>query len=227
MINVMIVDDHALVRLGISKLLESFDGINVIAEAENGEQALKLAKELKPDVVLLDMKMPGIDGLEVTRRLKHQPSNIRIVVLSAFTHQPFPSRVLQAGASGFLTKECGPDEMKEAICRVYQGERYLSASIAQEIALNSISEVDDSKSPFDQLSERELQVTLMITRGMNVSEISQQLCLSSKTVNGYRYRLFAKLGVKNDVELTYLAIKHGLVTHFISGDKISTQGSDI
>lgn len=212
LINVMIVDDHALVRMGICRLLADVEGIQVVAEAENGEQALAIAKKNKSlDVVLLDMKMPGIDGLEVTRRLKRSHSNLRIIAVTAFVNEPFPSRLLQAGASGYLTKECGVNEMTEAIQRVYKGERYLSAEVAQTLALNSLSDTPKSMNPLESLSERELQVTLMICRGMSVQQISDHLCISAKTVNGYRYRLFAKLGIKNDVELVHLAMKYRLI----------------
>lgn len=207
----MIVDDHALVRLGISRLLEDTDDISVVAEAENGEQALQKIKNNALDVVLLDMKMPGIDGLEVTRRLRRSHSSIKIIAVSAFANEPFPSRILQAGALGYLTKECGVEEMRAAIRRVHGGERYLSAVIAQTLALNSLSDTTGSTNPFDTLSERELQVTLMISRGMSVQEIADRLCISSKTVNGYRYRLFSKLSIKNDVELIYLAMKYRLI----------------
>lgn len=207
----MIVDDHALVRLGIKRLLDDVKDIEVIAEAESGEKALQLARRLNPDVVLLDMKMPGIDGLEVTRRLTRSPTKIKIIVLTALINDTFPTRILQAGASAYLTKECGIDEMEDAIRKVYNGERYLSAEVAQSMALNSLNIDKDSSSPFDKLSERELQVTLMITKGMQVQDIGESLCLSAKTVNGYRYRLFSKLDIKNDVELTYLALKYGLI----------------
>lgn len=207
----MIVDDHALVRLGITRLLEDTDDIEVIAEAENGEEALKKIRDTKLDVILLDMKMPGIGGLEVTRRLRCTHPDIRIIAVSAFANEPFPSRILQAGAVGYLTKECGVEEMQAAIRRVHAGERYLSAEIAQTLALNSLSDSPQKKSPFESLSERELQVTLMISRGMSVQEIADSLCISSKTVNGYRYRLFAKLNIKNDVELIYMAMKYRLI----------------
>lgn len=211
LIRVMIVDDHALVRLGITRLLEDVPDITVVAEAENGEQALKKIRETALDVVLLDMKMPGIDGLEVTRRLRRTHPQIKIIAVSAFANDPFPSRILQAGAVGFLTKESGLEEMKDAIRRVHKGERYLSAQIAQTLALNSLSDAPNQLSPFESLSERELQVTLMISRGMSVLEIAERLCISSKTVNGYRYRLFAKLNIKNDVELIYMAMKYRLI----------------
>jgi len=207
----MIVDDHALVRLGIRRLLEDCSDIDVVAEAESGEEALKQAKDVELDVVLLDMKMPGIDGLEVTRRLRRSHPRLKIIAVSAFSSQPYPKRTLQAGALGYLTKECGVDEMCRAIRRVYNGERYLSAEIAQTLALSSITDSEEAASPFEHLSERELQVTLMLSRGMSVQEIADSLFISTKTVNGYRYRLFAKLGVKNDVELIYLAIKYRVI----------------
>ncbi len=207
----MIVDDHALVRLGISRLLEDIDDICVVAEAENGEKALQVVRSIKLDVVLLDMKLPGIDGLEVTRRLRRSHTGVKVIAVTAFANEPFPSRILQAGALGYLTKECGVEEMAEAIRRVNDGDRYLSAEIAQAMALKSISPEPMDASPFECLSERELQVTLMISNGMSVQEISDRLCISSKTVNGYRYRLFAKLGIKNDVELAYLAMKYHLI----------------
>lgn len=209
MIKVLIVDDHALVRMGIRRLLEDMIDIEVIADAESGEQALALVKTHHPDVLLLDMKMPGIDGWEVTRRLKKSNPNIKVIAVTAMCAEPFPTRVLQLGAMGYLTKESGAEEMEAAIRKVARGEKYLSAEIAQKMAINSLQDSQDS--PFDNLSEREMQVMLMITRGMEVQDIAERLFLSSKTINGYRYRMFEKLGIKNDVELTYLAMKHRII----------------
>lgn len=209
MITVLIVDDHALVRMGIRRLLDDLPDMKVVAEAENGEQALTLVKSHKPDVVLLDMKMPGIDGWEVTRRLKKSNPQIKIIAVTAMCAEPLPTRILQLGAWGYLTKESGATEMAAAIRKVAKGEKYLSAEIAQKIAINSLVAVQDS--PFDLLSEREMQVMFMITSGMNVQDIAERLFLSSKTINGYRYRMFEKLGIKNDVELTFLALKHRVI----------------
>lgn len=209
MIKVLIVDDHALVRMGIRRLLEDLPDMQVVADAESGESALQLVKSHQPDVVLLDMKMPGIDGWEVTRRLKKSNPNIKVIAVTAMRSEPLPGLILQLGAMGYLTKESGAEEMAAAIRKVYKGERYLSAEVAQKMAINSLQAPQES--PFDLLSEREMQVMLMITRGMTVQEISDRLFLSSKTVNGYRYRMFEKFAIKNDVELTYLAMKHGLV----------------
>lgn len=209
MIKVLIVDDHALVRMGIRRLLEDLPDVDVVADAESGEQALIFVKSFKPDVVLLDMKMPGIDGWEVTRRLKRSHPQVKVIAVTALCMEPMPSRVLQLGAMGYLTKESGAEEMAAAIRKVAKGEKYLSAEIAQKIAINSLQASQGS--PFDLLSEREMQVMFMITSGMTVQDIAERLFLSSKTINGYRYRMFEKLAIKNDVELTYLAMKHRLI----------------
>lgn len=209
LIKVLIVDDHALVRMGIRRLLEDLPDVHVVADAESGEQALALVKIHAPDVVLLDMKMPGIDGWEVTRRLKKSNPHVKVIAVTAICSDVLPTRVLQLGAMGYLTKESGAEEMASAIRKVAKGEKYLSAEIAQKVAINSLEEVTGS--PFNLLSEREMQVMLMITTGMNVQDISTRLFLSSKTINGYRYRTFEKLGIKNDVELTYLAMRHGII----------------
>jgi two-component system invasion response regulator UvrY len=209
LIKVLIVDDHALVRMGIRRLLDDLPDMQVVAEAESGEVALTLVKLHQPDVVLLDMKMPGIDGWEVTRRLKKSSPHVKVIAVTALSSEPLPGRVLQLGAMGYLTKESGAEEMAAAIRKVFQGERYLSAAVAQKMAISSLQAPHET--PFDLLSEREMQVMLMITAGMTVLDISNRLFLSTKTVNGYRYRIFEKLDLKNDVELTYLAMKHGII----------------
>lgn len=208
-IKVLTVDDHALVRMGIRRLLENLPDIDVVAEADNGEMALVMVKTHQPDVVLLDMKMPGMDGWEVTRRLHKSHPDIKIIAVTSINVDPLPTRVLQLGAMGFLTKESGAEEMADAIRKVFKGEHYLSATIAQKMAISSLQESQES--PFSCLTEREMQVMLMITRGLNMQDMVDQLFLSAKTINGYRYRMFEKLNLKNDVELTYLAIKHGVI----------------
>ena len=209
LIKVLIVDDHALVRMGIRRLLDDLPDMDVVADAESGEQALAMVKSHQPDVVLLDMKMPGIDGWEVTRRLKKSNPQVKVIAVTAICAEPFPSRVLQLGAMGYLTKESGAEEMAAAIRQVAKGDKYLSAEIAQKMAINSLEAAQGS--PFDRLSEREMQVMLMITSGMTVQDIADRLFLSSKTINGYRYRMFDKLAIKNDVELTFLAIRHRMI----------------
>lgn len=209
MIKVLIVDDHALVRIGIRRLLEDTDDIEVIAEAEDGECALTVAKKYQPDIILLDLKMPGLDGIEVIRRLKHTGLSAKIIALSAVSAEPVPEKVLQLGAMGYLTKESSFEEMTVAIRKVYRGERYLSSELAQRMAMKNIEPPTDS--PFGHLSDREMQVMFMITNGLKVTEIAKRLFLSTKTINCYRYRMFAKLNIKNDVELTHLALKYSMI----------------
>ena len=214
MIKVMIVDDHELIRSGISRLLADEDKINVVGEACSGEEAVAKARELRPHVVLMDANMPGIGGLEATRRLVRFDPDIKVVAVTVHGDEPYPTRFMQAGAAGYVTKDAGIAEMIVAIRQVASGKRYLAPEIAQQMALKAVN--PDEGSPFDELSDREMQVMLMITRGQKVQEISEQLFLSPKTVNSYRYRLFEKLKIENDVELTHMAIRHG----FIESEKL-------
>lgn len=208
MIKVLLVDDHQIVRAGIRRILADAKDIEIVAEAESGEEALRLIHEQPIDVVLMDVHMPGAGGLEATRRAVHYDSRIKVLVLTVSKDEIYPVRFLKNGASGYLTKDCSSEELLHAIRHVYGGQRYLSAEVAQQLALKRF---DEKESPFDLLSERELQVMLMITRGEKVPFISKQLHLSSKTVNTYRYRIFSKLGVKSDVELTHLALRYGMI----------------
>ena len=209
MINVLLVDDHHLVRVGINKILTSVKGLNVIGECETGEDAIKFCRKNEPDVLLMDMDMPGMGGLEAAKKILRFAPDIKIIVLTAHTEEPFPSKVMQMGAAGYLTKEADPDEMVKAIRAVHSGQRYLPSDIAQKMALNQFKSVDDN--PFNSLSDRELQIMIMITRGDKVPAISEHLNLSTKTINSYRYRMFEKLTVSNDVELTHLAIRFGML----------------
>ncbi len=210
MIDVLLVDDHELVRSGIRRLLDDRRGIRVIDEADSGEQAVQRVRQRRPDVVLMDVNMPGIGGLEATRKLMQIDQSIKVIVCTVHTEEPFPTRLLEAGAAGYLTKGCGIEEIVTAIRSVQEGERYICAEIAQQIAL-SVMPGSSKQSPFDRLSQREMQVMLMVTQGQNTQQISDKLCLSPKTVSTYRHRLFDKLGVYNDVELTRLAIRHGIL----------------
>jgi two-component system invasion response regulator UvrY len=210
-IRVLIVDDHALVRMGIKRLLRDAKDIRVVAEAENGEACIQVARECSPDVILLDLRMPGIGGIETTRRLLRLDPNIKVIAVTACSTAPYPRYLLQAGAQGYLPKECGYKEMVQAIHSVYEGMRYISKDIAQQLALENIGEATTEESPLQLLSERELEIMTMITNGHSVQEIADKLCLSSKTVNSYRYRIFDKLNIKNDVELTHFAIRYRLL----------------
>ncbi len=209
MIKVLLVDDHELVRIGIKRLLEDVTGIRVTGEAKSGEEAIKMVREHLPDVVIMDVQMPGIGGLEATRKMVRHNPDIKILALTVCHDEPYPSRLLQAGAAGYITKGCDPEEMIRAVRIIHSGQRYISPGIAQQLALKRF--VQNEKSPLDLLSERELQIMLMITSGRKVQDISEKLCLSPKTVNSYRYRIFRKLGITSDVELTLLAIRVGII----------------
>lgn len=208
MIKVLLVDDMDLIRHGIRSILDSASGIKVLDEAESGEQAISMSRKLNPDIVLMDVQMPGIGGLEATKKLMHYVPDTKVIALTVCEDEPFPTRLMQAGAMGYLTKGCGKDEMLQAIRSVNSGQRYISPRIAQKIALQNLTQ--GQKSPLEVLSERELQVMLMITNGQKAAEIAETLCISPKTVNSYRYRIFAKLNINSDVELTRLALRLGL-----------------
>jgi len=207
---VLVVDDHDLVRTGISRMLADISGLQVIGQADSGEDAIRKARELKPDVVLMDVKMPGIGGLEATRKLLRSYPDLKVIAVTICEEDPFPTRLLQAGAAGYLTKGAALEEMVQAIRMVFGGQRYISPQIAQQLALKSF-QPQFSESPFDLLSEREIQIALMIANCQKVQSISDKLCLSPKTVNTYRYRIFEKLSITSDVELALLAVRHGMV----------------
>ncbi|WP_019613263.1 UvrY/SirA/GacA family response regulator transcription factor [Psychromonas ossibalaenae] len=209
MINILLVDDHELVRTGISRIIDDVRGMKVIGEAESGEEAVKWCRSNDPDVILMDINMPGIGGLDAMHRILRINEDIKIIMLTMHTENPFPSKVMQAGAAGYLSKSAAPDEVLNAIRAVNSGQRYLAPEIAQQMALSQISPATED--PFSVLSERELQIMMMITKGQRVVDISEQLHLSPKTINSYRYRLFDKLGVNGDVELTHLAIRYGML----------------
>ncbi|WP_312483779.1 response regulator transcription factor GacA [Stutzerimonas nitrititolerans] len=210
MIRVLVVDDHDLVRTGISRMLADVDGLQVIGQANSGEMAIRKARELKPDVVLMDVKMPGIGGLEATRKLLRSYPDIKVIAVTVCEEDPFPTRLLQAGAAGYLTKGAALEEMIQAIRMVFAGQRYISPQIAQHLALKAF-QPQSNGSPFDLLSEREIQIALMIANCQKVQTISDKLCLSPKTVNTYRYRIYEKLTITSDVELALLAVRHGMV----------------
>lgn len=208
MIQVIVVDDHDLVRMGLVRLLGDADGIEVIKEGASGEDAIRLAKEHEPDVILMDVRMPGIGGIEATRKIHRQFPDIRIIAVTACGDDPFPARLLQAGAAGYLTKGASSEEMVLAVRTVVAGQKYLAPNVAQKLALQNVG---SGGSPFSELSDREMQIATMICSCKKVQQISDKLCLSPKTVNTYRYRIFDKLSISSDVELTHLAIRHGIL----------------
>ncbi|SQI40065.1 Response regulator uvrY [Leminorella richardii] len=214
MISVLLVDDHELVRAGIRRILEDVKGIKVVGEAQTGEDAVKWCRANDVDIVLMDMNMPGIGGLEATKKILRYSPDIKVIMLTIHTENPLPAKVMQAGASGYLSKGAAPDEVINAIRAIASGQRYIGAEIARQMALSQLAPEADT--PLSALSERELQIMLMITKGLKVNEIAEALNLSPKTVNSYRYRMFSKLNISGDVELTHLAIQNGIV----SSDKL-------
>lgn len=208
MIRVVLVDDHDLVRAGFRLILAAQPGIEVIGEAANAEDGLRLIRELKPDVALVDVHMPGMSGIELTERVRRAESPTQIVILTVVDDARFPRRLLQSGALGYLTKACPADELITAVRNVAQGRRYLDAAIARSMALAA---VDGDDSPLEALSSRELEVALMLARGRAVNEIAAQLHLSAKTVSTYKQRLFEKLDVQHTIALAHVLEAHGLL----------------
>jgi DNA-binding NarL/FixJ family response regulator len=210
LIKVLVADDHDVVRSGIISLLEGEEGIRVVGEATCGEDAIKLSREKHPDVVLMDLKMPGIGGVEATRKLIRYDPDLKVIAFTAYDDEPYPLRAMQAGAAGYVTKGASIEQMVRAIRNVSLGQRYISIELAQQLA-NSTMRRGGAASPFDVLSDREMQICMRIVAGERAQEIADALCISSKTVNTYRYRLFSKLHISSDVELTLLAIRFGLI----------------
>jgi len=210
MIRILLVDDHALFRAGLRGILEAQNDMEVTAEAETGEGAVESVRRSAPDVVLMDIHMPGIGGIEATRRILRLAPEVRVIALTALDDEPFPSRLLDAGAVGYITKGCPADELVQAIHQVMRGHHYLSSDMARKLSLTALAG-KGSTTPLSKLSPREMQVMMMITQGKTNQEISDALFLSPKTVSTYRTRLFEKLGVSNDVELTHFALRHGMI----------------
>lgn len=215
MINILLTDDHEIVRTGVRRLLEDSGEVRIVGEADCGETSVKLAQELTPDVILMDVNMPGIGGVEACHRILQRNPAQKIIVLTVHNEQTFPKRMLEIGAKGYLTKECGIDEMLAAIRQVYEGGAYIAPSIAQQLALSLLP--GNESNPIDRLSRREFQVMLMISHGLTNAEISEKLCLSPKTISTYRLRLLDKLGAQNEVELIKIAVEQGMV-EFVQSD---------
>jgi two-component system invasion response regulator UvrY len=207
-IRVMLVDDHAVVRMGFRLLLQGTTDIQVAAEAESGEDAVRMFAEVQPQVVVMDISMPGIGGLEAIGRILAREPAARILVLSAHEDIMHARRVLKAGAAGYLTKRSAAEELIQAIRQVHQGKTYLEPSIAQQLAVQQLSGV---KTPVDMLSEKEFKVFLALAKGQSVVDIAQVLSLSPRTVGTHLYNIKQKLGAANSAELAIMAIRAGLI----------------
>lgn len=206
-IRIFLVDDHALVRAGMRMILSSEVDMEVVGEAENGEDALARIRELKPDVVLCDLHLPGISGLEVTERIIKGGYGPRVIIVSVLEEGPIPKRVIEVGASGYVGKAGNSIELLNAVREVARGRRYLASGVAQKLALSSL---DGGQSPFDTLSKRELEVAMLLLQGIRQEDIAKRLSLSSKTVNTHKARLFEKLDIEDGMSLARLAQLYGL-----------------
>ena len=209
MITVLLVDDHAVVRTGFRLLLQSVAEVSAVHEAESGEVACQRYAELAPDVIVMDLAMPGMGGLEALRRIRSHDANARVLALSAHDDPMHARRALREGALGFLSKRSAPEALIEAVTAVAAGRRYIDASLAQELALADLDGA--AKSPVERLSEREFEVFVRLARGATVQRIAEDLKLSASTVGTHLYNIKQKLAVVNQSELTLLAIRHGII----------------
>lgn len=209
MITVLLVDDHTIVRDGLKQILAETSDIVVAAEAPSGREAIDKVREHDYDVVLLDVAMPGLDGLSVMSLIKEEKSYLAVLILSMYPEEQYAIRFLKAGAAGYLTKESASDELIHAIRRVAEGGKYVSRSLAERLAWNVSSH--EVEQPHETLSDREYQVMQLIASGKTVRQIAAEFALSVKTVSTYRTRILLKLRLNNNAEIVRYAISHGLV----------------
>lgn len=209
MTKLLLVDDHELIRTGIKLMLQEMPGIEIVGETSSGEEAIHLVRGLKPDIILMDIDMPGIGGMETTIRLLKNNRKVKILIVSSHEGDHLPSRLMSLGATGYLTKNANREELNQALQSVSKGTHYIDPNILNQVVLPRLN--FSRTSVFSTLSERELQIILMTVRGIEIKEIAQKLFLSVKTINGYHNSALKKLGVKTDVEATRIAIKYGLI----------------
>jgi len=210
MIRILVADDHKLVREGIRRILAEEADFLVIGEAADGKAVLDLVQGERPDVVLMDVAMPGLDGVETTRRLVKETPPIGVVIVTMYADEHYAARLLRMGAMGYVVKDAAPSELVEAIRTVHGGRRFVSASLRDALALRFIE--GPEKGPLESLTDREFQVLRRLASGATNREIAQELSLSVKTVDAHRLNLLSKMGLRNNAELTKFAMEHGLVT---------------
>jgi two-component system invasion response regulator UvrY len=206
---ILIADDHTVVREGLKQIVAETSDIVVVDEASTGHEVLNKALRNEYDMVVLDITMPGISGLDVLKQLKIERPKLRVLVLSVHPEDQYAVRALKAGASGYLTKESAPAELITAIRKVSQGKKYVTSTLAEKLV--SRLQMDTERPLHEILSDREFQVICMIGAGKTVKQIGEELFLSEKTISTYRSRILKKMGMKNNAELMHYAIKHGLV----------------
>lgn len=209
MIRVLIADDHAVVREGLKRIVAQNADMSVVAEAGTGHEVLAFVQKQECDLVLLDLSMPGKDGLDTLKELLALRPRLPVLVLSVYPEDQYAVRLLRAGASGYLTKDSAPEELVAAIRKVSQRGRYVSASLAERLA--SMLDASGDRPPHERLSDREYRVMIMIASGRTVGEVADSLCLSVKTVSTYRARALEKLGMKTNAEFAFYAMKQGLL----------------
>ena len=207
-INVILADDHAVVRMGFRLLLQDTKDITVVGEAESGEEVIKLLNTLTADIIVMDLSMPGIGGLETISRIVSKDKSPKILILSAHEDAIHPKRSLKAGANGYLSKRGAAEELIKAIRQIHSGNMYIEPSIAQKVAM---SQMGGETSPVDVLSEREFDVFMALANGKTVNQIAETLHLSPRTVGTHLYNIKQKLNASNQTELALIAIKSGLI----------------
>lgn len=225
MINVLIVDDHKLIRFGLKSIFNKTKDIHVIGDVASGEEAFLFAKAHNPHVIVMDICMPGIGGLVATRKIAHACPKSHILILSACDTEPFPSILLKMGATGFLSKDTPSDELLLAVRTVASGKRYLDQKAAH--AVNNQIPHGEKASPFNLLSNKELTITLMLINGKDNKAIANMLYIATKTVSSHRIRIYKKLNISTDVELTLLAIQYGLIDDILTPDDNDTANGDM
>ena len=209
MIQILIIDDQALVRTGLRYILDKSRDIGKISEASTGEAALSYNSKFRPDIILLSVNLPGLSGFEITRKLKRCHPQAKIIILAEHAKPPYPARLLDAGANGYLTRDCEAGELLQAIKTVADGRRYIGSEAAKQLALSMLP--GSNGSPFEDLSAREMEVMLKLTDGNRIPDIASLLCLSPKTVSTYKYRILGKLGARSEVDMMRMAMRYGLV----------------
>lgn len=210
MISVLIADDHTVVRQGLKQILSNDAQLRVVGEAATGDEVLSLVESLQVDALVLDISMPGKNGLDVLKELKRTHPSLPVLVLSMHPEDQFAIRILRAGAAGYVTKESAPDELIGALRKVCSGGKYVSPQLAEKLAI--FIEQEQSGPPHEQLSDREYQVLRMLALGKTVSEIADELLLSAKTISTYRTRVLEKMKMTTNAELTRYALQNQLVS---------------
>ena len=210
MIRILIADDHAIVRAGLKRIIEEDGGIELVAEAGSGREAIQMVREHQPDVVLLDISMPERSGIDALADIRRAHSGVRVLILSMHPEDQYAIRCLSQGADGYMTKESAPELLLDAIRKLNAGGKFISGALAEKLAINLSLDPSDTQSPHELLSRRELQVLILIGMGKTATEIADELCVSVKTISTYRSRILEKMSFSNNAQLIRYAVDHDL-----------------